>query len=168
MKLAAGGATGLDIDYYVLVNLEGFRELVDALGGITVNINTKIPMGGESSADLKPGGWIQPGPNKHLDGFHALWFARARYGADDYARMLRQRCTVKAIVDQADPVKLLTRYEALAKTAKDIVLTDIPQSLLPAVVDLSLKVKKADVTNVAFTNELIKSAHPTTTSSTTG
>ncbi|SDS12935.1 LCP family protein [Actinopolymorpha singaporensis] len=160
VKLAAGGATGLNIDYYVLVNLEGFRELVDALGGITVNVNSKIPMGGESSAGLKPGGWILPGPNKHLDGFHALWFARARYGADDYARMRRQRCTVKAIVDQADPVKLLTRYEALARTAKDIVLTDIPQSLLPAVVDLSLKVKKADVTNVAFTNELIRSAHP--------
>ena len=160
-KLAVSGALGLRIDYFVLVNLQGFRELIDALGGITVNVNYRVPKGGQADAGLLPGGWIEPGPNQHLDGFDALWFARSRYGADDYQRMERQRCVIKAIIDQADPVRLLVRYEALAQTTKNIVLTDIPTALLPAFVDLSLLVKDArNVTSVAFTNRLIDSAHP--------
>ena len=146
-KLAVSGALGLRIDYYVLVNLAGFRQLVDALGGIKVNVNYPVPKGGQADAGLVPEGWIEPGPNQHLDGFDALWFARSRYGADDYQRMDRQRCVIKAIIDQADPVSLLVRYEALARSTKDIVLTDIPSALLPSFVDLSLLVQKASNVN---------------------
>ena len=47
LKLGVGEALGLDLDYYVLINLEGFSRLVDALGGITVNVNYWVPIGGE-------------------------------------------------------------------------------------------------------------------------
>ncbi|WP_115849411.1 LCP family protein [Thermasporomyces composti] len=159
-KLAVSGALGLRIDYYVLVNLKAFEQLIDAFGGITVNVNYPVPKGGSEEEGLKPGGWIQPGPNQHLDGFDALWFARGRWGLDDYQRMLRQRCVIKAIIDQADPIKVLTRFEAIAKSSKDLVFTDIPQSMLPAFVDLSLKVKRAKVTSVAFTNKIISPWEP--------
>ena len=154
------GALGLKVDYYVLVNLKGFQQLVDALGGITVNVNQRVAKGGEADAGLVPGGWIEPGPDQHLDGFDALWFARGRYGADDYQRMGRQRCVIQAIIDQADPVRILTRYEALARTSRDLVSTDIPASLLPAFVDLSLRVKGASVTSISFTNEVIDPSLP--------
>src|SRR5690606_36791035 len=108
------GALGLRIDYYVLVNLKAFEQLIDAFGGITVNVNYPVPKGGSEEEGRKPGGWIQPGPNQRLDGFDALWFARGRWGLDDYQRMLRQRCVIKAIIDQADPIKVLTRFEAIA------------------------------------------------------
>ncbi len=39
IKQAVSGSLGVPVDYYVLVNLEGFKEIVDAMGGITVNIN---------------------------------------------------------------------------------------------------------------------------------
>ena len=107
-----------------------------------------------------PKGWIEPGAEQHLDGYHALWFARGRYGSDDYQRMERQRCTMNAIIDQADPGKVLTRYESIAQTSKNIVFTDIPGALLPAFVDLSMKVKGADVTSIAFTNKIIKAWDP--------
>jgi len=159
-KLAVSGALGLKVDYYVLVNLKGFQQLIDALGGITVNVNHRVAKGGEADAGLVPGGWIEPGPDQHLDGFDALWFARGRYGADDYQRMGRQRCVIQAIIDQADPVRLTTRYEALARTSRDLVSTDIPASLLPAFVDLSLRVKGASVTSISFTNEVIDPSLP--------
>ena len=159
-KLAVSGALGLPVDYYAMVNLQGFRDLIDALGGVTVNVNERIPMGGEESAGLKPGGWIEVGPKQHLDGFDALWFARARYGTDDYHRMKRRRCVIKAIVDQADPFTVLTRYQALAKSSKNMFFTDIPQSVLPSFAQLAVKVKEAPVTSVAFTNEVIDSANP--------
>ena len=160
MKLAVGGALGLTLDYYVLINLKGFTELVDALGGITVNVNQRVAIGGSAEEDKKPGGWIEPGPAQHLDGYHALWFARGRYGADDYQRMERQRCTMKAIIDQADPVRILTRYESIAATSKDLVFTDIPGFLLPSFVDLSAKMKSATVRSTMFTNKVISPANP--------
>jgi hypothetical protein len=64
--------------------------------------------------------------------------------------MERQRCMVDAIVDEADPLTLLRRYQALAATGKEIVRTDIPADLMPAFVDLALRVKDASVTSVVF------------------
>ncbi len=159
-KLAVGATLGLRIDYYVLLNLEGFQNLVDALGGIRVNVNTDVAIGGSSDEGIEPKGYIEKGPNQRLNGYHALWFARGRYGTDDYQRMERQRCTMKAIIDQANPGKLLTRYEAVANSSKAVVFTDIPGSLLPAFVDLSLKVKGSTVTSIAFTNKIIHPADP--------
>jgi LCP family protein required for cell wall assembly len=148
VKQSVGEATGLKIDYYLQVNLQGFDEIVDALGGITVNVNERVAMGGVSSSHIPPGQWIEPGPNQHLDGFHALWFARGRYGADDDQRQIRQRCAIKGIVDAADPATLVTKYQAIAKAGKHLLRTDIPQELLPALVQLGLKVKSGTVSNV--------------------
>lgn len=159
-KMAIAGVLGIPVDYYVLVNLKGFESLIDALGGLTINVNQKVAIGGEATAGKKPHGWIKPGPNQHMDGWTALWFARGRYGASDWDRMIRQRCVVKAIIDQANPVNFLTRYEKLAETSKDILTTDIPAALLPALVDLSLKVKDASVTGVAFLRSVIRPSHP--------
>jgi LCP family protein required for cell wall assembly len=150
LKLAVGGSLGLDVDYYVLVNLLGFQKVVDAMGGVTVNINEPVAINGDTDRHIPPTGYLQPGPNQHLDGFHALWFARGRWGSDDYQRMLRQRCVVDALIQQADPVTLVRRYLDLADATKDIVRTDIPRSLLPALVDLGLEVKQHRVRSIAF------------------
>jgi LCP family protein required for cell wall assembly len=159
-KLAVGEVLGLEVHYYVLINLDGFKELINALGGITVNVNTRVAIGGSQDEGRPPHDWIEPGPNQHLDGYHALWFARGRYGSSDYERMERQRCAIKAIIDQAQPQKVLTRYEAIAKSSQELVYTDIPRELLSAFVNLSLKVKNAKVTSIAFTNEIIKPWDP--------
>ncbi|MEQ4206874.1 LCP family protein [Actinopolymorpha sp. B9G3] len=160
VKQAVSGALAIPVDYYVLVNLKGFERLIDALGGLTLNVNERVAIGGEADAGLKPHSYIEEGPNQRMDGWKALWFARGRYGASDWDRMLRQRCVIKAIIDQANPITLLTRYEAVAKTSKDIVQSDIPASTLPAFVDLGLKVKQANVTNVAFLRDVIKPSNP--------
>jgi LCP family protein required for cell wall assembly len=141
LKLSVGAATGLKIDYYVMINLAGFRELINALGGITVNINSYVAIGGDTDRGIPPSDWLEPGADQHLDGEKALWFARGRYGSDDYQRMDRQRCVVNAIIDQANPANVLTRYEAIAGAGKQIVQTDIPQEALPAFVTLATTVK---------------------------
>lgn len=148
LKQSVGEATGLKIDYYLQVNLTGFPELVDALGGITVNVNERVAMGGISSAHVPPKNWIEPGPRQHLDGRRALWFARGRYGADDDQRQIRQRCTINAMVAAADPATLATKYKAIATAGTHLLRTDIPQELLPALVELALRVKSGTVSNV--------------------
>jgi polyisoprenyl-teichoic acid--peptidoglycan teichoic acid transferase len=150
MKLAVEGALGLPVDYYVLVNLAGFRNIVDAIGGVTVNINEPVAIGGVTDLGIPPDDYLQPGPNQRLDGFKALWFARGRYGADDYQRMERQRCMIDAIIDEADPLNLLRRYQALAAVGKQIIRSDIPSDLLPAFVDLAGQMKNSQVRSLVF------------------
>ena len=150
IKQAVEGATGLPVDYYVLVDFKGFQQLVDAMGGVTVNVNVPVAINGQTDAGIPPTGYIQPGPDQHLDGFHALWYARGRYGADDYQRMSRQRCVVNSIIDQANPMNLLRRYQALAAAGKKVVSTDIPQELLTPFVQLALKAKDSKAKSVLF------------------
>ncbi|MGY1604113.1 LCP family protein [Geodermatophilus sp. SYSU D00815] len=160
LKLGVGEALGLDIDYYVLVNLDGFSQLVDALGGITVNVNYWVPIGGEPTKGYLPDGYISPGPDQHMSGETALAFARGRFGLTDYTRMDRQRCMINAIVDAADPMTLLSRYQQLAATTQDILSTDIPQDVVGAFVDLALKVKDAGIQSVVFDDSVITPAYP--------
>ncbi|MDR1265490.1 MAG: LCP family protein [Propionibacteriaceae bacterium] len=139
MKLSVGEALGQKIDYYVLVNIDGATDLVDAIGGITVNINKELP---KEPIEL---GYFEPGPDQHLNGGDALQYARSRKYDDDFQRNGRQRCVVKAILDQADPAILLTRYEAIAAASSDMIRTDIPATLIAPLFDLVLKVKQQGV-----------------------
>jgi LCP family protein required for cell wall assembly len=150
IKQAFEGATGLPVDYYVLIDFQGFEQLVNAIGGVTVNINEPVAVNGNTDAGIPPTRYLQPGPNQHLDGLNALWFSRGRYGADDYQRMDRQRCMIQAIAQKANPLNLLRNYQAVAKAGKELVRTDIPRELLPAFVDLGLKVKEHSLKSVVF------------------
>jgi LCP family protein required for cell wall assembly len=160
LKLGVGEALGLTIDYYVLVNLEGFSQLIDALGGITVNVNYYVPIGGEPSLGYLPDAFIAPGPNQHMDGERALHYARGRFGLTDYQRMDRQRCMINAIVEAADPLTLLSRYQQIAATTQDIITTDIPQSVVGDFADLALDVKGAGISSVVFDDTVIRPAYP--------
>jgi polyisoprenyl-teichoic acid--peptidoglycan teichoic acid transferase len=160
LKLGVGEALGVTIDYYVLVNLEGFSRLVDALGGITVNVNYYVPIGGDPGTGRLPDDYIEPGPDQHMNGARALDFARGRFGLSDYDRMARQRCTIDAIIDAADPGTVLRQYQELASTTKDIVSTDIPRSALDDFVDLGFLVKDAEVRSVVFDPSVINPAYP--------
>ena len=150
LKLSVGEALGLQVDYYVLLNLQGFSQMINALGGIRLNINTYIPIGGDTDRHIPPKDFLKPGPDQKLTGYKALWYARGRYGSDDFARMDRQRCVINAIIKQANPSNMLARYEDVAKAGKQLVYTDMPQEVLPLMVDLSMRVKDGNVRSVVF------------------
>ncbi|WP_184820057.1 LCP family protein [Jiangella mangrovi] len=167
VKLIVGEALGLDISYYVMVNLRGFQYLVDAFGGIDIDVPYRIPIGTKESYGrcTEPSGWIEPGENQHLDGYRALWFARARCGpgpvSDDYERMRRQRCVIGAIAEQADPATLLRRYQQLASAAENTMSTDITQSRLSDFAQLALKVQESGgLRSLPFTNDIIEYHNP--------
>ncbi|MFN8079432.1 MAG: LCP family protein [Kineosporiaceae bacterium] len=156
MKEAAEGVTGLKVNYYVLVDLKGFRRLIDAMGGIDLTVRERVPIGGGTS---KVSGYIEPG-TQHLDGYHALWYARSRHGANDYARMARQRCVMNAMVAQMDPSTLLAKFQGIAAAAQDVMSTDIPASDLATFITLGSKGKSQKITSVAFVPPLVNPAYP--------
>ncbi|MBK8459796.1 MAG: LCP family protein [Micropruina sp.] len=151
MKIGVGEALGLGTaDYFVVVNMDGFKEFINALGGVTLNVNYRIPIGGKSSEGVPPDDWIEVGPSQHMDGRKALWYARGRYSLDDYSRMERQRCVINAVVEQANPTTVLTRFEKIASAGKKIILTDVPRKVLPNLLDLAFKVKDTKLHSVVF------------------
>jgi LCP family protein required for cell wall assembly len=161
VKDAVGEILGLPVDYYMMVDLEGFREVVDALGGITVNVKERLSYGAirASGAIGRSQGYIEPGVQQ-MDGETALTYARSRDFSTDYDRMARQRCVVNAIVDKADPVTVFRSYPQIAATLREHLQTDIPADLLPAFVDLGERVKAGTQTSVAFVPPVINSARP--------
>ncbi|MFF0903717.1 UNVERIFIED_CONTAM: LCP family protein [Kocuria sp. CPCC 205316] len=152
MKDAASGVLGIEVQAYAIVEMNGFEQLVDALGGITIDVGGRVPIGG--GTDLTTGlpneifGYIEPGV-QHLDGYHALWYARSREGATDYDRQARQRCVQAAMLEQLNPVNVLTRFEDLANSGTQVVETDIPQSQIGSFVDVALKAKEHELVQYA-------------------
>ncbi|GAA4637913.1 hypothetical protein GCM10023196_093590 [Actinoallomurus vinaceus] len=154
-----GYLLNIKINYYVLVNLGGFKDIVNAMGGVTVHIEKKLPIGGEPERGIPPSGYLYPGTH-HLSGEQALWYGRSRHADDDFHRMDRQKCLMKDIADQADPQKVVTHFEKLAKAATNTISTNIPSALLPALVKLSGTVKHgADIHSLAYNPDKIVGFH---------
>ncbi|HET6967505.1 MAG TPA: LCP family protein [Ornithinibacter sp.] len=161
-----GEITGLEIDHSVVVNLRGFRALVDAMGGVDVNVQQRVCVECHQSSDGRivftgdTEEWIEPGL-QHLDGRHALWYARSRAGSDDFSRMRRQRCVAGALMEQADPAGLLARYPQLARVVKDNVSIDIPPAELSAWVDLALRIQEGDsIRSLPLTSKVVPPGNP--------
>ncbi|MCP3801079.1 LCP family protein [Allokutzneria sp. A3M-2-11 16] len=143
---------GLELDYYVQVNMEGFAAIIDALGGLDVNVGPhRVPMGGIGPFGevVKPFGYIEAG-RQHLTGDQALWFARSRTNTDDYTRMGRQRCLIKYVVEQNPPSKIFNNFSSVAQATSANVSTNIPQDVLPALLQLAMKIKEQPLESISF------------------
>lgn len=136
---------GLRIDYYALINMYGFVDLGDAIGGIRLRVEKDIPWGGHYGT----AGTIKAG-FRQLSGEEALWYGRSRVVDDDFGRMGRQRCVIGAFAQQATPDKILTNFGEIARTAKRMAQTNIPQELLEPLANLALEVKDARITSLQF------------------
>jgi LCP family protein required for cell wall assembly len=154
--MAIEGVTGLRINYWAMVNLEGFKSLVDAVGGVELNVRDRIPIGGLGS-DVYD--YIEPGQQK-LDGFETLWFARAREGSDDYSRMARQKCVMNAMLQQISPQKALTNFEDIAKASADMISTNVPASEVDRFMSLALKARGQKVSTLSLVPPVINPADP--------
>jgi len=154
-KDAAEGILGIQIPYYVLIDMKGFAEVVDALGGVDINVQERLPKGGPAydgqPVDDWAFGWIEPG-QQHMDGDTAQWYARSRYTTSDFDRMRRQRELQEAILAQFTPQNVLTHFQQVAGAGTSLIQTDLPQGLIaPTLVNLALKAKDQPVTTIELT-----------------
>lgn len=153
---AVEGITDLEISYWAMVNLEGFKDVVDAFGGVELTVRQPIPVGGLGS-DVT--GYIKPG-TRTLNGHDALWFARAREGSDDYSRMARQKCVMQALAAQVSPTELIAHYGELTKAGSAMVQTNLPGSELKNFMQLALKAKDQKISTVSIVPPAINTGDP--------
>jgi LCP family protein required for cell wall assembly len=155
---AIQGVTHLKINYYVMVNLNGFKGLVDAVGGVRVDVKTPIAMFGHDDAYKNT--YIEPGKNKKLNGQEALWFARSRVQSDDYVRMARQKCLMSAMLSQLSPQKVLFNATKIAKSGKELLSTNIPAKELGQFADLALKSRHEKIATVSLVPPQVNTENP--------
>jgi polyisoprenyl-teichoic acid--peptidoglycan teichoic acid transferase len=152
LKQAVSALLGIRVDYYALVNLLGFADLVDALGGVEILVKERLhdevtrPAWGEPKPKID----VVPGHRYRFYGREALAYVRSRKDSSDYTRMARQRCFLSAMADQLDPVRALRNFGSLAKTIESNVHTDIPLNRLPSLVKLVSSVDTSETLTVTF------------------
>jgi len=162
---AVSGITGLKIDYTATVDLAGFQQLVDAMGGVWVNVKPDpnsltdpklgIPIGGRIiNGQIQPGsitGYIKPGYQK-LDGRKALWYSRSRVASSDDQRMRRQRCMINDLISQVNPFQMVQKFPSIMQVAAQNIRIDINQDDLPAFATLANRMKNGNMRTVDISN----------------
>lgn len=148
---------GLRINYYTMIDIQGFETLIDALGGITLDIARPVPIGGGSA---KIEGYIKPGRGVPLNGYQAIWFARSREGSNDYDRMARQKCVINAMAKQLTPANVLTKFNDIAAAGGHVLTTDVPTSDLGRILELADKGRRLPLASVSFAPPLIQPVKP--------
>ncbi|MGO1048656.1 LCP family protein [Crossiella sp. CA198] len=152
LNSSIGQMLGVELDYYIQVNMAGFASIIDALGGVDVNVGPRpIPINGlgPHGEQIRPKGWI-PAGQQHLNGEQALWYGRARSDGSDYMRMSRQRCLIKYVIEQKSPMDMLTNFQGVAAATQDNVATNIPQDVLPALLGLANKARALPIQSISF------------------
>jgi len=146
-----GYLSGRTIDGVAAADLNGFVRLVDALGGLRIDVPYRIydrnypKEDGSGTIVLE----IQPGLQT-LSGSTALAFARTRHQDSDYGRMNRQQLVLVALRKQLNPCAMIPRLPDLVKVAKESLWTNIPSSQLPSLLALAQRMDTKRITRVGF------------------
>jgi LCP family protein required for cell wall assembly len=149
LKAIMGNLYNLDIKYFIEVDFDGFRNVVDKMGGVTINVQVPVsddrfPAEGSLRRIYIPSG-IQ-----HMNGAEALRYARSRHSSNDFDRGARQQRVLTSLREQADPQALIPRLPDLVKALKTAVKTDIPVSQLAPLMGLASGIDTKDIRSYVF------------------
>jgi LCP family protein required for cell wall assembly len=107
---------GIPIHYYVRVDFQGFMKIIDAVGGVNIDVDCPLP-------DIKLSAGMQ-----HMNGQEALRYARSRKSTNDFDRGRRQRKVLMALWDQALTMDIIPKLPGLWRTMSGTFETDLPLS----------------------------------------
>ncbi|MBN1452115.1 MAG: LCP family protein [Anaerolineales bacterium] len=148
---------GVQIDHTAMVEFDGFRHIIDTLGGIDVPVACPYTdwrlIDPSYNPELEANWWLYTvGPGVvHMDGDLALWYARSRMRSSDFDRGRRQQETLRAIYARVLQTGTIARIPALYNDLTTIVETDIT---LTQMLQLALYAPK--LTNADFRSYYIR------------
>jgi len=142
---------GIRIDHTAMVNFNGFKKIIDTLGGIDLPVacpytdwHLNAPGLDENNANNWSLYTVYPGI-VHMDGDLALWYARSRMKSNDYDRGRRQQEVLRAIYTQALRTDAIPRIPQLYEELKLTIVTDLGLTDLLQLVPLAVKLSNADI-----------------------
>lgn len=147
----------IKIDKYVSINFEGFIDLIDAIGGVTIDVEKNMywydtSMGSDTIIDLKKGLQV-------LNGKDALGYARFRHDSlGDFGRMRRQQTIIKAFVDELKKPENITKASEIIKIVgknmkSDLTMDDVNFLIMNFIKNPNISVEFQTLTGTGFTSE---------------
>jgi LCP family protein required for cell wall assembly len=144
-------ALGIPIPLWVLVDMEGFVDLVDAIGGVEVNSLEPMHVTFSPEREGAEPIVIDIDPGRHrLDGRSALAYVRNRSDSNDLVRTRRQRCMLREVAASADPLTILSNFDSITAAVRDHTTTNIPLRLLPDLVEAAGSLDRSSIVTTAF------------------
>jgi len=151
LKAMLGNLYGLDVKYFVEVNFEGFKKVVDTLGGVTINVQIPVvddhfPAARGNLQRLYIAAGMQ-----HMTGAEALQYARSRHTSSDFDRGARQQRVLVSLREQTNIGTVLPVIDQLAAVLQNSVRTDIPRALVPQLLQVANGIDARSIRSVIFT-----------------
>jgi len=132
---------GIRPDHYLLVDFNGFKSVINNLGGITVQ--TEKGLSDSCAKWINPSGWCSVGPGSvHMNGELALWYARSRYSTNDIDRARRSQEVIKAIFNRLMSLDIIVKTPDLYNAYIDYVDTDIKLTDVLGLLPLANEINK--------------------------
>lgn len=156
---------GINVHYYAMIDLSGFKEVIDTLGGINVAVDCAIEdlplIGAEVPADARrvneDGYHVLDVGYYHLNGAEALWYARSRYNSSDFDRGRRQQQILRAIWREARDSGELARLPQLWSQVSEVVETNLALEDIIGLLPLAMNLNPGQIDNY----NLIRTYHTT-------
>lgn len=159
---------GIPIDYYAQVNFQGFEQVVDAMGGLKIDVpsplvDNEFPL--SSSSYGTPGTYTSsygatrvyiPAGVQHMNGKTALQYARSRHADSDLGRNKRQQQVLLALKQQGMSLNILPRLGELANKLSGAVHTDIPLDKIPSLAKLAQEIGSDSITTCAIDATMVE------------
>lgn len=150
LKAVVGELFGLDVHYFVEVNFDGFVRVIDALGGVTVTVQSPVV------DDRFPAGRGQlrrvyiPAGVQRMTGEQALVYARSRNASNDFVRGQRQQRMLLSLARQVNAAAVLPRVNELATALSGAIRTDVPRDLLDDLLRLAGDIDLSTIRSYVF------------------
>jgi LCP family protein required for cell wall assembly len=150
LKAVLGELYGLDIKYFVEVDFAGFRDIVNAMGGVTVNVQIPVVDDSYPAGVARSRRLYIPSGLQHMTGAEALRYARSRNTSSDFDRAARQQRVLLSMREQADPQSLIPRIPELITALENSVKTDVPLDQLDELLGLASEVDTKNIRSYVF------------------
>lgn len=159
-RQTVGNTLDLPIHYYVRANFSGLKQVVDAVGGVDINVREALydPEFPCDKNQYRSCGFKLKAGQQHMDGTTALKYARCRKGncGDDFGRALRQQEVLQAVRNKALSSETLTnpgKINPLMEAVSNNIKTDLSINNITRLIDMSKKIDQSKTINVVFSTK---------------
>ena len=145
---------GVQVDYWVTLDFNGFKRLVDFFGGVAVDVESTIydpSYPNATDTGFEPF-HVEAGPN-HFDGDTALRYVRTRHQDGSFAREVRQQQILLALVEQVISPQTLVESPAFLTELSNAFESNLPPDLVPSMAKLGMQIGSARTVSGAIRPE---------------